>query len=292
MSRFVRALRKAGGLSTSGAPVASPDSSGGLSNAGAGGHGAAVQGLLDEGGLTLLSAPPWEGGVPTGERLAASELGPLLPPTVPSKIIGVAKNYREHAKEMAGEVPAEPVLFFKPPSSLLAPGGSVSLPEGVERTDFEAELGVIIGRRVRSASLQEAARAVCGYTVVCDITARDYQKRDRLWTRAKGFDGFCPVGPWVVLAGAPDASDEARVIPGAEELGIELRQNGELRQAGNTRDMVFSVPTIIAFASTFMTLEPGDLIATGTPHGVGPLASGDAIAIAIERVGELSFSVA
>ncbi len=292
MSRFVRALREgssSGSLSiVASAATASPASSGDLSHVGA----AVVQGLLDEGGLTLLSAPPWEGGVPTGERLVASELGPLLPPVVPSKVIGVAKNYREHAKEMAGEVPTEPVLFFKPPSSLLAPGGSVSLPDGVERTDFEAELGVIIGRRVRSASLEEAAQAVGGYTVVCDITARDYQKRDRLWTRAKGFDGFCPVGPWVVLAGALEAGDAARVLPGAEELGIELRQNGELRQAGNTRDMVFSVPTIIAFASSFMTLEPGDLIATGTPHGVGPLASGDAIDITIERVGELRFSVA
>ncbi|MGE0323549.1 MAG: fumarylacetoacetate hydrolase family protein [Polyangiaceae bacterium] len=233
---------------------------------------------LIDGALHLLDAAPWAGGSALGETLPISS-APLAP-VEPSKIICVAKNYREHAKEMQGEVPEEPLLFFKPPSSILDPGGKVILPPGVERTDFEAELGVVIGKRAARVTEAEAMAHVFGYTVVCDVTARDYQKKDRLWTRAKGFDTFCPAGPELVSDLEPDA------------LRIHLTQNGETRQDGNTRDMVFSIAQVIAFASSFMTLEPGDLIATGTPHGVGPLASGDAIRIDIDGLEVLEFSVA
>ncbi len=225
-----------------------------------------------------MDGAPWAGGKVLEETVHASSQA--LAPVVPSKIICVAKNYREHAKEMQGEVPAEPLLFFKPPSSLLDPGGNVRLPPSVERTDFEAELGVVIGSRASQVSEAEALKHVFGYTVVCDVTARDYQKKDRLWTRAKGFDTFCPAGPELVTDLEPDA------------LRIHLAQNGETRQDGNTRDMVFSIAQVIAFASSFMTLEPGDLIATGTPHGVGPLASGDAIRIEIDGLEVLEFGVA
>ncbi|MCA9634098.1 MAG: fumarylacetoacetate hydrolase family protein [Myxococcales bacterium] len=233
--------------------------------------------LLD-GALHLLDGPPWAGAKVLKETVAASS-APLAP-VEPSKIVCVAKNYREHAKEMQGEVPEEPLLFFKPPSSILDPGGKVLLPPGVERTDFEAELGVVIGERASRVSEAEAMQHVFGYTVVCDVTARDYQKKDRLWTRAKGFDTFCPVGPELVTDLVPDA------------LRIHLAQNGETRQDGNTRDMVFSIARVIAFASSFMTLEPGDLIATGTPHGVGPLQAGDAIRIEIDGLEVLEFGVA
>ncbi|MCA9642893.1 MAG: fumarylacetoacetate hydrolase family protein [Polyangiaceae bacterium] len=233
---------------------------------------------LIDGALHLLDAAPWSGGKALGETLPVSS-APLAP-VEPSKIICVAKNYREHAKEMQGEVPEEPLLFFKPPSSVLDPGGRVVLPPGVERTDFEAELGVVIGKRATRVTEAEAMAHVFGYTVVCDVTARDYQKKDRLWTRAKGFDTFCPSGPELVTDLEPDA------------LRIHLAQNGETRQDGNIRDMVFSIAQVIAFASSFMTLEPGDLIATGTPHGVGPLASGDAIRIEIDGLEVLEFGVA
>lgn len=233
---------------------------------------------LVDGALHLLDGAPWAGGRVLDQTLPISS-APLVPVS-PSKIICVAKNYREHAKEMQGEVPEEPLLFFKPPSSLLDPGGSVVLPPGVERTDFEAELGVVIGKRATRVTEVDAMAHVFGYTVVCDVTARDYQKKDRLWTRAKGFDTFCPVGPELVTDLEPDA------------LRIHLVQNGETRQDGNTRDMVFSIAEVIAFASSFMTLEPGDLIATGTPHGVGPLSRGDAIRIEIDGLEVLQFSVA
>ncbi len=197
----------------------------------------------------------------------------------PSKIICVAKNYRAHAAEMHGEVPSEPMLFFKPPSSLLESGGTVELPDGVERVDFEAELGIVIGQRARRVTREAASAHVRGYTAVCDITARDYQKTDKLWTRAKGMDGFCPAGPEIV-AGMPPS-----------DAAVRLWQNDELRQDGHIEQMVFDIPTLIEFASGFMTLEPGDLIATGTPVGVGPLSSGDRIRIEVGECAPLTFSV-
>lgn len=171
-------------------------------------------------------------------------------------------------------------MFFKPPSSLLGPGGTVILPPESTRVDHEGELVVVIGRRARRIDADEARRAVFGYSIACDVTARDLQQKDKQWTRAKGFDTFCPIGPAVVPL--PDVSDRR----------LTVRIGGEVRQDGSTRDMIFDVPTLIAYASQALTLEPGDVILTGTPEGVGPLADGDAVDIAIDGIGELSFRVA
>ena len=205
----------------------------------------------------------------------------LLPPVTPSKIICVGRNYRDHAKELGNEVPAEPLLFFKPPSSLLNPGGIVRLPAASSRVDFEGELALVIGRRVHNlnpdSNLREAIR---GYTLANDITARDLQKKEAQWTRAKGFDTFCPVGPIV--------SDELDPQAG---LTIETRVNGELRQQGSTLDFLFSIPKLLAYITAAMTLQPGDLILTGTPSGVGPLSPGDSVEVSIPGLGVLSNTV-
>jgi len=227
-----------------------------------------------------LDAAPWLGGKET--QPVPASVARLHVPTVPSKILGVGRNYRAHAKELGNDVPAEPMLFLKAPSSLLDPGGTIELPpESISsRVEHEAELGVVIGERVRDASEEDARRAIFGLTIVCDVTARDLQKKDGQWWRAKGMDTFCPVGPHVVRGLDPQA------------LSIECRINGARRQHGSTADMIFSVVDVIRFVSRVMTLEPGDLIATGTPEGVGPLAKGDALEIEIAPIGTLRAQVA
>lgn len=202
----------------------------------------------------------------------------LLAPVTPSKIICVGRNYRDHAKELGNEVPAEPLLFFKPLSSLLAPGGVVRMPAASERVDFEGELGLVIGKRVSKLGSDADWRGVVrGYTIANDVTARDLQKKDGQWTRAKGFDTFCPVGPVV--------SDEVDPEAG---LTVETRVNGELRQHGSTADFIFSIPELLRYISAAITLEPGDLILTGTPAGVGPLKAGDVVEVSIPGLGVLA----
>jgi 2-keto-4-pentenoate hydratase/2-oxohepta-3-ene-1,7-dioic acid hydratase in catechol pathway len=202
----------------------------------------------------------------------------LLAPVEPQKIICVGRNYREHAKELGHEIPVELLTFFKPPSSLLAPGVPIERPRISQRVDHEGELGVIIGRRCRKLADQEDVRGfIRGYTCVNDVTARDLQKIDSQWTRAKGFDTFCPVGPVVV--------DDLDPWSG---VTVESRVNGELRQTGNTSDFIFPLDVIIRSISRVMTLVPGDLIATGTPAGVGPLNAGDVVEISVAGVGVLS----
>lgn len=193
----------------------------------------------------------------------------------PSKILGVGTNYRAHAVEMGKPIPAEPLLFMKPPSAVIGPGEAIVRPRGFERVDFEGELGVVIGKRARRVSVDDALAYVRGYTIVNDVTVRDLQKRDGQFTRAKGFDTFCPCGP-VVVEGL-DPSD----------LRLVTEVNGQVRQDARTSDLIFSVAQIIATASRVMTLEPGDLIATGTPSGVGPIAPGDVVRITIEKIGTL-----
>ena len=205
----------------------------------------------------------------------------LLPPVTPSKIICVGRNYRDHAKELDNEVPVEPLLFFKPPSSLLAPGGVVRMPAASSRVDFEGELAVVIARRARNLKEEDWRTAVRGYTLANDVTARDLQKKDGHWTRAKGFDTFCPVGPLV--------SDE--VDPGAG-LTIETRVNGELQQHGSTLDFIFSIPQLLAYITSAITLEPGDLLLTGTPSGVGPLNAGDRVEVTVPGLGVLASTFA
>ncbi len=232
--------------------------------------------------LQLFDAAPWLGGKPTSEILNEAP-GRRLVPVEPSKIVGVGTNYRAHAAEMGKPLPEEPLLFLKPPSSLLGPDAAIVRPPGYERTDFEGELGVVIGKRAQRVSVSDALSYVFGYTVVNDVTVRDLQKRDVQFTRAKGFDTFCPVGPAVV---ASTGSDGTVLDP--TKLAIRTRLNGEIKQDGNTSDMVFDVPTLVSFISHVMTLEPGDLICTGTPRGVGPMAPGDSVEIEIERLGILA----
>ena len=202
----------------------------------------------------------------------------LLPPVTPTKIVCVGRNYRDHAKELGNEVPAEPLRFFKPPSSLLAPGGTVRMPAVSSRVDFEGELALVIGSRITKFPPGADWRSLIrGYTLANDVTARDLQKKDGQWTRAKGFDTFCPVGPIV--------SDE---VDPAAGLTIETRVNGELRQHGSTLDFIFGIPELLTYITAAITLEPGDLLLTGTPAGVGPLSAGDKVEISIPGLGILS----
>src|ERR1700678_2250891 len=206
----------------------------------------------------------------------------LLAPVRPSKIVCVGRNYREHAAELGNEVPTEPLLFFKPPSSLLPTAGTILRPKASERTDYEGELGVVISRRCHQLADSEDVRPyILGYTCVNDFTARDLQKKEPQWVRGKGFDTFCPVGPLV--------SDGLDPWAGVQ---VETRVNGELRQSGNTKDFIFPLDVLIRYISQIMTLEPGDLIATGTPAGVGPVVAGDAVEVSIEGIGGLHNPVA
>jgi 2-keto-4-pentenoate hydratase/2-oxohepta-3-ene-1,7-dioic acid hydratase in catechol pathway len=205
----------------------------------------------------------------------------LLPPVTPSKIICVGRNYREHVREMGSEMPTEPVLFFKPPSSLLRPGAAVRLPAVSERVDFEGELALVIGRRAYKLSPEANWREVVrGFTIANDISARDLQRKDSQWTRAKGFDTFCPVGPLV--------SDELDLDAG---VTIETRVNGEVRQHATTLDFIFPVPVLLSYITSVLTLVPGDLILTGTPSGVGPLKAGDNMEVSITGLGTLANTV-
>ncbi len=215
------------------------------------------------------------------DRVTLGE-GSLLPPVRPSKIVCVGRNYREHAAELGNEIPLEPLIFLKPPSSLLAPGGNIIRPKISHRVDYEGELGVVIGKRCRQLTDdQDVHPYILGYTCVNDVTARDLQNKDGQWTRAKGFDTFCPVGPLVTNEIDPWAG-----------VSVETRVNGDIRQHGNTRDFIFALDVVIRYISQVMTLLPGDLISTGTPSGVGPLIAGDSVEVTVEGVGSLKNSVA
>ena len=196
--------------------------------------------------------------------------------TRPGKIVCVGRNYVDHAKELGNEVPKQPLLFLKPPSSVIAAGTPIVLPPASRQVEFEGEIGVVIGRTLRHASESEALAAVRGIVALNDVTARDLQKSDGQWTRAKGFDSFCPIG------------SEGRTPDDLASLTVVTRVNGVERQRGRASDMVFSVPTLLAYISGVMTLEPGDVVATGTPAGVGPLADGDTVeveVVGVSRVG-------
>jgi 2-keto-4-pentenoate hydratase/2-oxohepta-3-ene-1,7-dioic acid hydratase in catechol pathway len=197
-------------------------------------------------------------------------------PLRPSKIIGIGRNYIAHARELGNEVPPVPIIFFKPLTALIGPGETILLPSVSERVEFEAEIGVVIGRRIRHADLDLAERAIDGYVCVNDVTCRDLQKLDGQWGRAKGFDTFCPAGP--------------RVVNGLDWRALELicRVNGVERQRAKATDMHFPIPELVSFLSGIMTLEPGDLIATGTPAGTAPLSDGDTVEVEIPGVGVLS----
>lgn len=200
----------------------------------------------------------------------------------PSKILGIGRNYRAHAKELGNDVPTEPLVFLIAPSALLAPAGEIVHPRGWDRVDYEGELGVIIGKRARGVTEDQAFDHILGYTCVNDVTVRGMQKQDRQWWRAKGMDTLCPVGPRIVRDLSPLDPMDLRVC---------TRVNGELRQDARTSLMIFSIPTLIATISRYMTLEVGDLISTGTPAGVGNLQPGDTVEVEIDGIGTLSNTV-
>ena len=198
---------------------------------------------------------------------------------LPGKIVCVGRNYRDHAKELGNDVPKEPLIFLKPPSSVVPNGEPIVLPKASTRVEFEGEIGVVVGARLKRASETQAERAIRGIIAVNDVTARDLQKSDGQWTRAKGFDSFCPLGT------------EGKVPPRLDDLVVITRVNGSEKQRGKASDMVFSIPTVLAWISRVMTLEPGDLICTGTPAGVAPLAPGDVVEIEIPGISHVSNGV-
>ncbi len=234
-------------------------------------YGLLIEGVLYEwDGHPLADRP----GAP-GKALGPLDEVPILPPLLPGKLVCIGRNYAAHAAEHQAAVPDEPMIFLKPPSAVIPHGVPIRIPAGIGRVDHEAELAVIIGRRARHVRREEALSYVLGYTCANDVSARDFQKKDGQWGRAKGFDTFCPLGPVI----ATDLDPSALAVRGV--------LNGELRQNGNTSDMVFDVAFLIAFISAVMTLEPGDVILTGTPEGVSAIAPGDMVEIEVEGVGML-----
>jgi len=225
------------------------------------------RGVLDDAGTILM---------PEGSKQALDEVR-LLPCVSPSKIVCVGRNYADHAKELGNAVPGEPIIFLKPPSSLNAHGMPIVFPGLSSLLSFEGELGLVIGRRCRSLARQDAWDAVAGFTAVNDVTARELQKKDGLWTRGKGFDTFCPVGPWWVPKEEVDF----------DAIRVRTYVNGELKQDGAVTSMLFSVDAILEYVTQFMTLEPGDLIATGTPPGVGAMNVGDTVRVEVAGVAAL-----
>ncbi|MFT4979950.1 MAG: 2-keto-4-pentenoate hydratase/2-oxohepta-3-ene-1,7-dioic acid hydratase in catechol pathway [Myxococcota bacterium] len=210
-----------------------------------------------------------------GDPIDATEVT-LLAPVIPSKVVALATNYHAHAVEMGKSIPAVPKLFIKPSTAVIGPNTAILLPPGTQRVDHEAELAVVIGRTMTRTPAAQALDHVLGYTALNDVTARDFQRADGQFTRGKGFDSFCPLGPYIVTDIDPS------------DLRVRCWVDGELRQDGRTSDLIFDIPTMLAFISSVMTLLPGDVVATGTPSGVGPLLAGQEVSIEIEQIGTLS----
>ncbi len=229
--------------------------------------------------IQVLDAPPWLKGEPTDLELPPDSYQ-ILAPCSPSKIIAVGKNYSDHAAEMGGSVPEEPLLFFKPPTAVIPTGGAIRYPQQSERVDYEGELALVIGEHCTQCSPEEAQGKIWGYTIANDVTARDLQKRDNQWARAKGFDTFCPLGPWIV-----------RELSPAAQLQTFVNDSDRPVQSDRIDSMVFSPDFIVSYISQIMTLVPGDVILTGTPEGVGPMQIGDRVRIEIEGIGSLENTV-
>ncbi len=233
-------------------------------------------GILDGKHVQVANGCPYQGTLrPTTQSIPLQDIH-WLPPATPSKIVCIGSNYRQHCLEMGRPVPDTPKLFLKPPSALIGNGQHIRLPPGVGRVDFEGELAIIVGRRATRITPKAVSEYLLGFTILNDVTARELQRKDVQFTRAKGFDTFCPVGPWLVPGIEPD------------DLRIQTHVNNTLRQDSSTADMVFSVRKLVSFISQVMTLEPGDIISTGTPSGVGPLEPGDTVAVTIEKIGTLT----
>jgi 2-keto-4-pentenoate hydratase/2-oxohepta-3-ene-1,7-dioic acid hydratase in catechol pathway len=231
-------------------------------------------GWINENLVGQLSSPPF-GAYRRLEAAIPLEEVRLLSPVQPGKIIAIGRNYPEHAKEHEVEIPEVPMIFLKPPSAVIGPGSIIILPPQSAQVEHESELGVVISRSGRWIKQEDVKDHILGYTIVNDVTARDLQRRDGQWSRAKGFDTFCPAGPWI----------ETDLDP--SDILITCRVNDEIRQLSSTREMVFSITQLIVYISSVMTLEPGDLILTGTPAGVGTLTDGDIVEIEIEGIGKL-----
>ena len=233
-------------------------------------------GIVDGDDLVVLKGDPMFLGFETlDERVPLADVK-LLAPVIPrSKVVAIGKNYRDHAAEMGGEAPAEPLLFLKPNTSVIGPGDSIVIPKQSSQVDHEGELAIVIGSIAKNVAEADAASVIFGYTVANDVTARDLQKTDGQWARAKGFDTFCPLGPVI----------ETEFDPAGKS--IEVRVGGEVRQSGVLDDMVHSIAAIVAYASSVFTLLPGDVILTGTPAGVGPILAGEIVEVEIEGIGVL-----
>ncbi|WP_426736982.1 fumarylacetoacetate hydrolase family protein [Plantibacter sp. 2H11-2] len=240
-------------------------------------HDQAIRyGIIDDADLVVLDGDPlYSGFEPTGERVPLAD-AVLLAPVIPrSKVVAVGKNYRDHAAEMGGEAPTEPLLFLKPNTSVVGPGDAVVFPKQSERIDFEGELAIVIGGVAKNVSAERADEVIFGYTIANDVTARDLQESDGQWARAKGFDTFCPLGPYIETEFSFDGAT------------IETRVDGEVRQYAPLSDMVHSIGAIVEYASAVWTLLPGDVILTGTPAGVGPFTDGQVVEVEVSGIGIL-----
>lgn len=232
-------------------------------------------GLVKDDLVMVLREEPWNGIKDSFEEKLPISKVKLLSPSLPTKIIALGLNYRDHAEETGFPIPKEPLIFLKPPSAVIGSGDTILIPKDVGRVDYEAELAIVIGKRCKNISKEEAPNYILGYTCFNDVTARSLQSKDGQWTRSKSFDTFAPVGPWI--------STEVNPL----DLSIKLYLNGELRQNSRTSRMIFNVYEIVSFVSRIMTLEPGDIIATGTPSGIGPIKDGDEVIVEIEGIGRL-----
>ena len=231
-------------------------------------------GILDGEKVQVLDGTPYAHIKPTARYQRLNDIK-LLAPCKPSKIVALGLNYRSHAQEMKFQIPDEPLIFLKPATSVIGPEDKIVCPESSQRVDYEGELGVVIKKRTRKVPREEAMSYILGYTCFNDVTARDLQAKDKQWTRAKGFDTFAPIGPCIETELDPD------------NVFLEARLNGEIKQRISTSDLVFPVAELVSFISHVMTLLPGDVIATGTPSGIGPMKSGDTIEVIIEGIGTL-----
>jgi len=236
--------------------------------------------LEDDATITVITGDPIYSGIQkTAATVSVSKVR-LLAPVIPrSKVVCIGKNYADHAAEMGGVVPDEPIIFLKPNTSVIGPNDTIVWPEMSERVDHESELAIVIGRLCKDVPIERVNDVIFGYTIANDVTARDLQKKDGQWTRAKSFDTFCPVGPWI----------DTDFIPGTQKITATV--NGEIKQSAQLSDMIFKVPEIINFVSRVMTLLPGDIILTGTPAGIGPMVAGADATMAIEGLGELTNKV-
>jgi 2-keto-4-pentenoate hydratase/2-oxohepta-3-ene-1,7-dioic acid hydratase in catechol pathway len=236
--------------------------------------------LEDDATITVITGDPIYSGIQKTAATVPVSAVRLLAPVIPrSKVVCIGKNYADHAAEMGGVVPDEPIIFLKPNTSVIGPNDTIVWPEMSERIDHESELAIVIGRLCKDVPLERVSDVIFGYTIANDVTARDLQKKDGQWTRAKSFDTFCPLGPWI----------DTDFIPGTQKITATV--NGEVKQSATLSDMIFKVPEIINFVSRVMTLLPGDIILTGTPAGIGPMIAGADATMAIEGLGELTNKV-